>query len=136
MVEAAKRTILIIEDEAPAALALGNALEQEGYEVFTAEDGEKGLQMALEKHPDVSLVDLRLPKMDGMTVVAEIRKDAWGKNARLIILTNTSDTARLEEAMNHNTFYYLVKGDSSIADIIKAVGAQFTHPVAAQAAGK
>jgi DNA-binding response OmpR family regulator len=120
-----KKTVLIIEDEAPAALALGNALQQEGYEVFTADDGEKGLQVALEKRPDVMLVDLRLPKMDGMDIVREVRKDAWGKTAHIIILTNMSDTGRLEEAMQNDTFYYLVKGDSSIADVIKAVGAQF-----------
>ena len=122
-----KKKILIIEDEAPAALALGNALEQEGFEVLSADDGEKGLKLALESHPDVMLVDLRLPKMDGMEVVREVRKDAWGKNAHIIILTNMSDTGRLEEAMSQNTFYYLVKGDSSIADVIQAVKSQFAH---------
>jgi len=119
-----KPTILLVEDEAPAALALGKVLEDEGFTVITAGDGEAGLKAALEKHPDVTLADLKMPKMDGLTMIKEIRKDSWGAHAEIIILTNISDVDTLGEAMAQNTFYYIVKGDSSMADIVAKVRAR------------
>lgn len=116
-----KHTILLVEDEASAALALGNALGQAGYEVKKAGDGEEGLKMALSDHPDMILTDLKMPKMDGMDMIREIRKDAWGKKAEIIILTNVSDVNMLEEAMTHDTFFYIVKGDTSISDVIATI---------------
>lgn len=116
-----KRTILLVEDEAPAALVLGNALEQAGYAVKKAGDGEEGLKMALSDHPDMILADLKMPKMGGMDMIKEIRKDAWGKKAEIIILTNVSDVNMLEEAMTHDTFFYIVKGDTSISDVIATI---------------
>ena len=119
-----KQSVLVVEDEAPAALALGDALEKEGFEVWRAEDGEAGLRLALEKHPDIMLVDLKLPKMGGMEMIRQVREDAWGKDARVIILTNVSDMESLEVAMKQETYYYLIKGDTDIADVVKAVRSQ------------
>ena len=116
-----KHTILLVEDEEASALALGNALEQAGYTVTKAADGEQGLKMALSDHPDLILADLKMPKMSGMDMIKEIRKDEWGKTAEVIILTNVSDAVMLEEAMSHNTFFYIVKGDTSINDVIATI---------------
>jgi DNA-binding response OmpR family regulator len=119
-----KKSILIVEDEAPLALALGNALEQEGYAVLTAKDGEDGMRVALEKHPDVILADLKLPKMTGIDMIKQIREDAWGKTANVIILTNISNPGTLEGAMSVGAFHYFVKSDSSMADIVRAIKTQ------------
>ena len=119
-----KQTILIVEDEAPAAMALADALKNEGFEVWRAADGNEGLQMAIEKKPDILLADLKLPNMGGMEMIRELRKDAWGKNAKVIILTNLSDLHNLQEAVNQGAFHYLIKGDSSMADVVNAVRAQ------------
>lgn len=116
-----KRTVLIVEDEAPLALALGNTLEQEGFTVFSVKDGEEGLRVAYEKHPDVILADLKLPKMTGIDMIKQIREDVWGKNANVIILSNISNPGTLEAAMSVGAFHYFVKSDSSMADIVRAI---------------
>jgi two-component system response regulator VicR len=66
--------ILVIEDEQPIAQILCFNLEKEGYEVIVAHDGESGLQLALQESPDLILLDLMLPGMDGMEVCKMIRK--------------------------------------------------------------
>ncbi|TSC85605.1 MAG: two-component system, chemotaxis family, sensor kinase CheA [Parcubacteria group bacterium Gr01-1014_8] len=116
-----KQTVLLVEDEAPAALVLFAALESEGYMVLKATDGKEGLALALANHPDVILADLKMPKMGGMEMIHEIRQDSWGKKAEIIILTNVTDEKSLEEAMSEGTFHYMVKGDSSVADIVAKV---------------
>jgi DNA-binding response OmpR family regulator len=68
--------ILIIEDERPMRRALADCLEAEGYRVLTAPDGEAGLQRALEEKPDLVLLDLMMPKLDGFAVCAELRRRA------------------------------------------------------------
>jgi DNA-binding response OmpR family regulator len=123
-----KRTILIVEDEAPMALALAERLGHEGYEILQAADGATGLKMALAEHPDLILADLKLPEMDGMEMIRQIRLDNWGKSAKVIILSNISDVAKIEEAMQHGTFFYMVKGDTSMAEVLEKVEAQIGGP--------
>lgn len=120
----AAHTILIVEDEAPTALAITDKLKLEGYNVLHADNGKDGLAMALEQHPDLILADLKLPQMDGMEMIRQLRTDSWGKDAKVIILTNTSDVSKIEEAMVHGTFFYMIKGDSSMSDIVEKVKSQ------------
>ena len=119
--DAQKHTVLLVEDEEAMALPLSETLKRAGYEVYMAGDGQAGLKLALEKHPDIILTDLRMPRMDGMEMIREIRKDAWGKNAEVIILTNVSDVTTLGEAMSEGTYFYMIKSDSSMQDILEKV---------------
>jgi len=114
-------TVLLVEDESAVSNVLGSALEREGYKVLKAGNGEDGLRIALLDHPDVILADLVLPRMGGLEMIRTIRKDPWGAKAEIIILTNVSDVQTLEEAMSQDTFFYMVKGDSSMEDIVKKV---------------
>src|SRR5215475_14863221 len=66
--------ILIVEDELPMRTALHDVLESEGYRVLTAADGESGLRRAVEEKPDLILLDIMMPKLDGYTVCAELRR--------------------------------------------------------------
>jgi DNA-binding response OmpR family regulator len=66
--------ILIIEDETPMRTALADVLEAEGYRALTAADGEAGLRKALEEKPDLILLDIMMPKLDGFEVCAELRR--------------------------------------------------------------
>src|SRR6476659_8154540 len=66
--------ILIIEDETPMRTALTDVLEGEGYRVLTAADGESGLRRALEEKPDLILLDVMMPKLDGFALCAELRR--------------------------------------------------------------
>lgn len=119
--ENAKHAVLIVEDEMTMANTMSDALTNEGFTTYIATDGEIGLKMALEKHPDLILTDLNMPNMDGLSMIHGIRKDDWGKGVEIIILTNVSDVAALETAMSEGTFYYMVKSDVSLADIVAKV---------------
>jgi DNA-binding response OmpR family regulator len=66
--------ILIIEDEAPMRMALTDLLASEGHRVLTAADGESGLQRALDEKPDLILLDIMMPKLDGFALCAELRR--------------------------------------------------------------
>ena len=71
--EKPKRTILIVDDEKPIVDILVYNLQKEGYETLEANDGEEGVRIALEKKPDLILLDIMLPKMDGLAVCKRIR---------------------------------------------------------------
>ncbi|MFN7140740.1 MAG: response regulator transcription factor, partial [Limisphaerales bacterium] len=66
--------ILIIEDELPMRTALSDCLQSEGYRVLTADNGECGLKKALEEQPDLILLDVMMPRLDGFEVAAELRR--------------------------------------------------------------
>lgn len=109
--------ILIIEDEKPLIRALSQKLSDEGFEILQAMDGETGLAMALDKHPDIILLDIILPKMDGITCLKKLREDAWGKNVPVIILTNLSDEESLKQSQIEHVPDYLVKSDWRLEDV-------------------
>jgi CheY-like chemotaxis protein len=118
------KKILIAEDEVPVMLALGDKLEHEGYTVLKAMNGKEGLALALAEHPDLILADIRMPEMSGLDMVKELRKDPWGASANVIILTNVSDVESIDEAMRQNTFHYIIKGDTTMQNVIEKVRAQ------------
>lgn len=111
-----KNKILIVEDDAALLNALRDQFTREGFEVVVAKNGEEGLEVALREHPDLILLDIVMPVMDGMTMFANLRKDAWGKNAKVTILTNLSDVA-----VAHGSYDYLVKSDWKIEDVVNRV---------------
>ena len=77
--------VLIVEDELSMRTILADCLERRGYRVLTAPDGEQGLQRALEQKPDLVLLDLMLPKLDGFAVCRELRR--LGFAGRILVLT-------------------------------------------------
>lgn len=119
-----KKTILVIEDEIPLQSALAEKLSHEGFAVLNAKNGEEGLDTALRLHPDLILLDIVMPKMDGIAMLKKLRVDAWGKKARVIMLTNLSDNEKVAEAMKNQAFDYLVKSDVKIAEIIEKIKAK------------
>ncbi|MBU2235487.1 response regulator, partial [Patescibacteria group bacterium] len=116
-----KKKILVIEDEKPLINALSAKLQNEGFQVVEANDGKTGLKAALKHKPDLILLDIILPKMDGIGVLENLRENAWGKSAKVIILTNLSDWDSTKKAVNLNVHDYLVKSDWNIKDVVKKV---------------
>jgi CheY-like chemotaxis protein len=115
-------TILIVEDEVSQRKVLSDSLRQQGYEVLEAADGAAGLTMALQAHPDIILLDVRMPNMDGMAMMHKLREDAWGKHVSIIILTNydTSEAQLLQVATDLPS-YYLMKANSSLDSILEKI---------------
>ncbi len=96
----------------------------EKFEVLQAPDGKIGLEEALRSHPDLILLDIIMPIMDGMTMLAKLRQDSWGKNVSVILLTNLSDESKVAEGLKHGVYDYLVKADWNIGDVVKKVKAR------------
>src|SRR3990167_6145262 len=119
-----KKTILIVEDEISLLNALRDKLTREGFSTLEAKNGEEGLEVALREHPDLILLDIVMPKMDGMTMLRKLREDLWGKSAKVIILTNLSDKEKMAEALEQKLHKYLVKSDWKIEDVVAKVREQ------------
>jgi two-component system, OmpR family, alkaline phosphatase synthesis response regulator PhoP len=115
------KKVLIVEDEASLLLSLADNLSKEGFDIIKAENGEKGLALALEEKPDLILLDILLPKMDGLTMLKKLRQDEWGKDAEVIILTNLSDNRSVSDAMEQGSYDYLIKTDWKMGDVIAKV---------------
>ncbi len=93
-----------------------------GYDVHTAMDGEDGLKKALVDHPDLILLDIRMPKMDGMTVLKHLRADVWGKDAKIIILTNLDATDQiLQGVVEDHPSYYMIKSNIKPEEVLEHI---------------
>jgi DNA-binding response OmpR family regulator len=118
------KKILIVEDDAIILKALNEALVEDGFEVLEAGDGQVGLATALEKHPDLILLDIVMPIMDGWTMFQKLREDAaWGKQVPVIILTNLSsdDDRQMNLITKFEPAYYLVKSNWKVDDVVQKV---------------
>jgi len=82
--------IAVIEDDAPIREMYEMKLRVAGFDVKASEDGEKGLLLAKEFKPDLILLDLLMPVMDGTEMLRRLRAEDWGKNMLIIVLTNVS----------------------------------------------
>jgi len=115
------KKILVVDDEPALLAALVDKLTLEGFVVLSAKDGQDGLEVALRDHPDLILLDVILPVMDGMTMLFELRKDSWGKSIPVILLTNLSEPEKISESLRQGVTDYLVKSDWKLEDIVKKV---------------
>ena len=119
------KKILIVEDEKGLRLPLATVLKNEGFNVMEAVDGEQGLKMALEPHPDLMIVDIVMPVLDGISMLKKLRQDPWGKNAQALLLTNLSYDKKAQEGFEQGVFEYLIKTDWSIPAIVGKVKEKF-----------
>src|SRR2546423_7174834 len=99
--------LLIIEDELPMRTALKDCLEAEGYRVLTASDGEAGLERALKEKPDLILLDIMLPKLDGFEVCAELRR--LSKDVPVLMLTAKGQVEDRVSGLDAGADDYLIK---------------------------
>jgi DNA-binding response OmpR family regulator len=99
--------VLIIEDERPMRTALADCLEAEAYRVLTASDGEAGLQRALEEKPDLILLDIMMPKLDGFALCVELRR--LGHSVPVLMLTAKGQIEDRVRGLDVGADDYLVK---------------------------
>ncbi len=116
------KKILIVEDEEDIREALVDELRSAGFETLEGKNGKDGLEVALREHPDLILLDIVMPVMDGMTMMKTLRKDSWGKQASIILLTNLSANDKIIEGIvEDEPLYYLVKSDWKISDVVTQI---------------
>lgn len=114
-----KKTILLVEDEELMLIPLAEKLVKQGFNVIKAHDGEEGVAIALKEKPDLVVLDIIMPKMDGMVAMKKIREDEdWGKDVPIIMLSNLSDPDKISDAANYNVFDFLVKTDWKLDDVV------------------
>ncbi len=115
--------ILVVEDEEVMLNILIDNLTQAGFgHLLKANNGQEALVIALKEQPDLILLDIIMPTMDGMTMLRKLREDPRGKNAKVILLTNlTADDAITKSVIVNEPSYYLVKANYSMDDVIEKV---------------
>jgi len=119
-----KKRVLIVEDEKSLFEILKDKFEMEGFGVLIAENGAIGLEVALKELPDIILLDIAMPVMDGLEMLRLLRDDEKGKNLKVIILTNYGDMEKFVQAKELGVVDYLVKADWSMKDIVEKVRKQ------------
>lgn len=121
MADAKKPCVLIVEDEYPILKGVAAKFAIEGFEVLSAQDGKDGLHLALTKHPDMILMDYRMPVMDGFEALARLRGDRWGKDAKVIMWTNSFGLETKARAQQFKVLDFIVKSDMEYRDVIARV---------------
>lgn len=128
-----KRTILLVEDQAGFRRIYHDVLENEGYEVLEALDGEEGLEKVKKHKPNLVLLDLGLPKIDGFEVLKRIRADGETAKTPVIIFSVLGDQKDVKKGLELGANDYTVKGFytprqilSKIKDLMNQAGVQNT----------
>lgn len=114
--------IAIIEDDAPIVQMYRMKFESDGYEVETAGDGASGLKLIKSFRPQVVLLDLMMPVMDGVEMLTRLRKEPWGKNLKVIVLTNMGESEVPKSMRDLGVERFIVKADmtpKNVAEIVK-----------------
>ena len=113
--------ILFIEDEISLQATLGGALKEAGFEIENAYDGEAGLKAAQTSKPDLILLDLILPKMDGFQVLRDLKSGAGTKDIPVIVLTNLESADDVGKVIALGATTYLVKSNYELGDIVTKI---------------
>lgn len=108
--------------------ALKSKLEHGGYDVQAASDGEEAIANLKAGVPNLVLLDLIMPKIDGISVLRQMKEDAALRSVPVIILTNLSSGDKVAEAMTLGTFDFLVKANYSLDDVLKKVSERIGAP--------
>jgi two-component system alkaline phosphatase synthesis response regulator PhoP len=117
-----QKKVLVVEDETALRNVLRDNLTWSGFKVIEAKDGKEGLEKALEERPDIMLLDIILPHMNGMAVMHELRKDSWGKDLPIILITNLSANQKIVDGViEDKPVFYLEKAGWSIREVIEKV---------------
>lgn len=102
-------TVLVIEDEERIRTVLKYNLELDGFEVYLAEDGQAGLELASEKRPDLILLDWMMPGLDGLQVLSKLKNDERTKGIPVFMLTAKSMMAEVGRALYEGADDYITK---------------------------
>jgi PleD family two-component response regulator len=113
--------ILIVDDEVPILNGIADKFAYDGFFVVKAIDGQDGLAKALKEHPDCILLDNLMPTADGFYLLENLRKDDWGKSARVIMWSNSHDSKAIARAKALGIIDFMIKSDWEYRDVVKKV---------------
>jgi DNA-binding response OmpR family regulator len=109
--------VLFVEDDPSVAQMYKLKLELDGYKVDVASDGEMALKMAREAPPDMIFLDIRLPKLDGLAVLEQLRADGRTKHVPVVILSNYSEKELVDRGLKLGALEYLIKSQTTPAKL-------------------
>ena len=115
------KKIAIVEDDIAISQMYRMKFEVEGYEVETAENGKAGVALVQEFHPDIVLMDLMMPEMNGDEALQQIRAEEWGKDLKVIILTNLGRQEAPAQLNELNVSAYVVKAEMTPKQVAELV---------------
>jgi DNA-binding response OmpR family regulator len=119
---AGKRSVLIVEDDVALRKVLNDRLTDDGFVALEAENGEEGLAQALAHHPDLIILDIFMPKMDGISMLAKLRAaDSWGKHAKVLVLTNSTDAQTIATVTGYGSIDFLIKSEWSLEALVARI---------------
>ena len=122
------KTVLIIEDDAILMDMYKDKFSLHAFSILTAEDGKKGLEMAISSKPDLILLDLALPKIKGVDVMGTLRTTEWGKTVPIIVLTNLNVDGKILEAITKFTpVYCLLKSNTTPEEVVEKAKEVLKH---------
>lgn len=104
------KKILLVDDDPLIRTVLGQALADAGYETEVAANGNEGLQKAVTIKPDLVVCDVRMPEMDGLTMVEKLRQDEWGKSVPVVMLSTDESTGTINQSLASGVTVYIGKG--------------------------
>ncbi len=113
--------ILVAEDDKLISGSLCDALRSAGYDPTPAYDGEEAVAKAKEVVPDLALLDIMMPKLDGISVLWELKANPATANMPVVVLTNIGDVETISKIVEAGAVDYLLKSDQSVDDIIQKV---------------
>jgi DNA-binding response OmpR family regulator len=116
-----KRKILIVEDDEALLNLYDKKFANCGFQVIRAEDGEKGVNRAKEERPDVILLDIMLPVMNGFEVLKVLRKENILDNTPVVILSNYGETQNVTEGLVSGAVEYLIKVEHTPEEVLNIV---------------
>lgn len=114
----AKKKILIVDDELSISELLSDTISQYGFECLTARNGLEGLHVILMENPDLILLDLRMPEMDGLTMLQKLREKGTAKNIPVIILSTVNDEKSVSEAMEYGVSNFIEKSNWNVSELV------------------
>jgi DNA-binding response OmpR family regulator len=113
--------ILVAEDDKLISNSLCEALKQNGYDATPAYDGEEAVAKAKEIHPDLMLLDIMMPKLDGISGLWELKANPDTAHTPVVVLTNIGDVETISKIVEAGAVDYLLKSDQSVDDIMQKV---------------
>ncbi len=124
-----KKRVLVIDDDENLRKVLLEALHVAGFESDGASNGDDGLKKAFDTHPDAIMLDVMMPKLTGWQVLEKLRTDAWGKKAKVLMLTSLDQADNIAHAMDKDVFNYIVKSDLDLNNIATTVNNLIKNPI-------